>query len=399
VIHGLVRWTLLLPAVLLAGCAGWFAPPPGVGKEIPFSRLPGWSEENHAEAWPALLKSCDKLATREAWHAPCEAARALPAPDAAAARAFFEQWFTARVMNGDDGRDGLITGYYEPVLAGSLTRSARYSTPLYRRPDNLLVVDLAGLFPELKGKTVRGRLEGNRVVPFFSRGEIVDGRAPLAGQELLWVDDPVEAFVLQVQGSGRVRLDDGSEIAVGYADQNGHPYRAIGARLIERGVLKREEVTLPRIREWLAANPDERSALLDSNPSYVFFARRAVTTEGPLGSQGVALSAERSIAVDAAFIPLGSPVWLETTLPDGRRWQRLMLAQDTGGAIKGAVRADIFFGQGATAGELAGNMKSPGRLTVLVPKPPPVPTQLSRNESRQNLIEHIFNHGGHREIK
>jgi membrane-bound lytic murein transglycosylase A len=376
------RYSIVACLMLNVGCVFWPAPPPGVGKEIPFSRLPGWSTENHAEAWPALLKSCEKLVAREAWRAPCEAARALPTPDNGAARAFFEQWFTARVMNGDDGRDGLITGYYEPVLAGSLTRSARYSTPLYQRPDSLLVVDLASLFPELKGKTVRGRLEGNRVVPFFSRSEIVDGRAPLAGQELLWVDDPVEAFVLQVQGSGRVRLDDGSEIAVGYADQNGHPYRAIGARLIERGALKREEVTLPRIREWLAANPDERAALLDSNPSYVFFARRAVTTEGPLGSQGVALSAERSIAVDAAFIPLGSPVWLETTLPDGRRWQRLMLAQDTGGAIRGAVRADIFFGQGPSAGELAGNMKSPGRITVLVPKPAAPPSQLSRYDAR-----------------
>jgi len=373
----ILRFIVAVVLLLTSACVLWLAPPPGLGREIAFDGLPGWSDDHHAESWPALLRSCDKLVQRETWRALCEAARALPSPGDEEARKFFETWFTARVMNGDDGREGLITGYYEPVLQGSLTRSARFHVPLYRRPDNLLVIDLSRLYPELRGKTVRGRLDGNRVVPYFSRGEIVDGRASLNGQELVWVDDAVEAFILQVQGSGRVRLDDGSEIAVGYADQNGHPYRAIGAQLIARGVFRREDVNLPRIREWLAANPGEREALLGSNPSYVFFAQRAATADGPIGSQGVALNAERSIAVDATFIPLGSPVWLETTLPDGQPYRRLMLAQDTGGAIKGPVRADIFFGQGTTAGMLAGTMKNPGRISVLVPKTPPPPAQLS----------------------
>lgn len=363
---------------LHGGCVLWPAPPPGPGAVVTIGKLPGWNDERQAEAWPALLRSCERLAPRTApttaragtaaWEDPCRAARALPALSDAEAREFFERWFVARVMNGDDGRTGLITGYYEPILNGSLTRSARYRFPLHRRPDNLLTVDLGSLYPELRGKTVRGRLEGQRVVPYFSRAEITAGKNPLAGQELLWVDDAVEAFVLQVQGSGRVRLEGSGEVAVGYADQNGHPYRAIGARLIERGALTREEVTLPRIRAWLAAHPEEAEALLHSNPSYVFFTQRTATNEGPLGSQGVALSAGRSIAVDASWIPLGTPVWLDTTLPDGQRYQRLVIAQDTGGAIKGAVRADIFFGQGAEAGQLAGEMKHPGRLTVLVPK-------------------------------
>jgi membrane-bound lytic murein transglycosylase A len=280
-------------------------------------------------------------------------------------------------VNPEHGRDGLITGYYEPLLYGSSTRSERFRWPLYKRPDNLLTVDLASLYPELKGRPVRGRLDGKRVVPYYSRTEIGNGKNPLAGNELLWVEDPVELFILQVQGSGRVRLPDGGEVAVGYADQNGHPYRSLGGRLIELGALTREEVTLTRIRDWLAAHPEETGALLNSNPSYIFFTQRDASLAGPLGSLGVALTAERSVAVDPVYIPLGLPVWLDTVLPDGTPLQRLALAQDTGGAIKGPVRADLFLGQGAEAGRLAGEMKQRGRLYVLLPKPPQPVTALS----------------------
>jgi len=397
-----MKFRLLVPAIafatttLLAGCASWFAPSPGIGEEIAFKRLPGWNQDRHADAWPALLRSCDKLAVRDAaWQNICRAARELGSLDDAGARRFFENHFRAHQVNGDGSRDGLITGYYEPVLQGSFERSERYRFPLYRRPDNLLIVDLANLYPELKGRPVRGRLEGNRVVPYHSRAEIGGDRNPLAGSELLWVDDAVQAFILQVQGSGRVVLPDGSQVAVGYADQNGHPYRSLGAQLIERGMLKREEVTLPRILDWLAANPDETERLLNSNPSYVFFRLRDVQrstsaaggrtpraaeagTEGPIGSLGVPLTPGRSAAVDPAFIALGLPLWLDTTLPDGSRFRRLLMTQDTGGAIKGAVRADVFFGQGMEAGRIAGEMKNPGRMYVLLPKPVSPMTQLSR---------------------
>jgi len=372
--------TLLAVLVMvgLAGCASWFAPPPGIGREVAWSQLPGWEKDRHAAAWPALRKSCEKLAPRDAaWENICLAVRTLDSPDDATARAFFETHFRAHRMNPESGREGLITGYYEPVLNGSSTRSDQFRWPLYKRPDNLLTIDLASLYPELKGRPVRGRLEGNRVVPYYSRAEIGNGKNPLAGNELLWVEDPVELFILQVQGSGRVRLPDGREVAVGYADQNGHPYRSLGGRLIELGVLTREEVTLTRIRDWLAAHPDETSTLLNSNPSYIFFTQRDASLDGPLGSLGVALTPERSVAVDPAYIRLGLPVWLDTVLPKGTPLQRLTLAQDTGGAIKGAVRADLFLGQGVEAGRLAGEMKQRGRLYVLLPKPPQPVSALS----------------------
>lgn len=374
-----IHVVVLATGALFAGCAGWFAPPPGVGREISFDRLSGWEQDRHASAWPALLRSCEKLAAREAaWMEICRAARERETPDDAEARAFFEEHFRVHRVNGEGRRDGLITGYYEPVLMGSFERDARFRFPLYRRPDNLLIVDLAGLYPELKGRPVRGRLQGNRVVPYHSRAEIGRDPGPLAGGELLWVDDPVEAFVLQVQGSGRVQLPDGSQVAVGYADQNGHPYRSLGGQLIARGEMKREDITLPRILDWIAANPEQTEQLLNSNPSYVFFRLREAGTEGPVGSLGVPLTAERSVAVDPAFIALGLPVWLDTTLPDGSVFRRLMMAQDTGGAIKGAVRVDVFFGQGAAAGRLAGEMKNLGRLHVLLPKASSPVLQLSR---------------------
>lgn len=368
--------TALVIAISLSGCASWFAPLPGIGSEVAWSKLPGWENDRHASAWPALRKSCEKLVARDAaWESACLAARTLESPDDATARTFFETNFRAHRMNAESGREGLITGYYEPVLNGSKSRHDQFRWPIYRRPDNLLTIDLASLYPELKGRPVRGRLEGNRVVPFYSRAEIGTGKSPLAGNELLWVDDPVELFILQVQGSGRVRLPDGSEVAVGYADQNGHPYRSLGGRLIKMGVLTREDVTLTRIRDWLAANPEETTALLNSNPSYIFFTQRDAALEGPLGSLGVALTPERSVAVDPAYIPLGLPVWLDATLPDGTLLQRLAFAQDTGGAIKGPVRADLFIGRGTEAGRLAGEMKQRGRLYVLLPKPPqPVST-------------------------
>lgn len=371
---------------LLGGCVSWFAPPPGLGREVVISDLPGWEREQHAAAWPGLLRSCEKLAAPDkpstaangSWEHVCRHARVLEAPDDAQARAFFERHFRAHRMNGDGTRDGLITGYYEPLLNGSLTRSERFRFPLYRRPDNLLIVDLTALYPELKGRPVRGRLEGNRVVPYLSRAEIMQARNPLAGHELVWVDDPVEAYLLQVQGSGRVRLPDGSLMAIGYADQNGHPYRALGGRLIELGAMTREEVTLTRIRDWIAANPQETEALLNSNPSFIFFRQRDAALDGPIGALGVPLLAGRSIAVDPAYIPLGLPVWLDTVLPDGQVVQRLVHAQDTGGAIKGAVRADYYVGAGADAGRLAGEMKQVGRLHVLVPRAPEPVTALSR---------------------
>lgn len=360
------RASLIAACLALAACV---TQPPGPGRVVSWSDLPGWPEASLASAWPALLNSCSKLAaTDAAWQRLCAEASGRPAPDEAAARAFFERHFEPRIQRAGGFRsEGLITGYYEPLLYGSWTRSERYRYPLYRAPDDLLTIDLGALYPELRGRRLRGRLHGRRVVPYFSRAEIESARAPLAGNELLWVDDPVALFVLQIQGSGRVQLPDGETVAVGYADQNGHPYTAIGRTLVQLTGLKLEEVDLPTIRAWLAQNPQQAQAVMNTNASYVFFTLREAGI-GPIGSLGVPLLPERAIAVDPAFIPLGLPVWLDTRLPGSEApYRRLVFAQDTGGAIKGAVRADLFFGNGPLAEWYAGRMKEPGRLYVLWP--------------------------------
>lgn len=372
--------SLVVLALALSACATTERPSPGIAQPVAWSQLPGWRDDRHAEAWPALLAGCRRLAKRAEWKTICEDTALFPDPDNDTARAFFETRFEARVLiNGNGEASGLITGYYEPLLHGSHARSPRYRYPVYRPPSDLLIVDLGDVYPELTGRRLRGRLVGRRVVPYLSRAQIDAGnghaapasvRPPLAGNELLWVDDPVGLFFLQIQGSGRVRLPDGRIVMVGYADQNGHPYQSIGRRLIEMGELKREEVSLDTIRAWLSANPGRAMEVLNSNTSYVFFAELDSSLPGPLGSLNVPLTRERSLAVDPAHVPLGLPLWVDTTRPDAGQspYRRLMFAQDTGGAIKGAVRADLFFGFGPEAEQLAGNMKAPGRLFVLVPR-------------------------------
>ena len=290
-------------------------------------------------------------------------------------RTFFEQFFIPyRVINPDGGSDGLITGYYEPLLFGSRTPTKRHHFPLYAEPDDLLTIDLGNIYPELKHMRLRGKLEGNRVTPYYSRAEIDNGTASLKGQELFWVDDAIDLFFLQIQGSGRVRLDNGETVRVGYANQNGYPYKSIGKVLVERGELPLEKASMQGIKDWGVQNPDKLKDLLNLNASYVFFRELPNNTGGPLGAQGVALTAGRSIAVDPRSIPLGVPVFLATTWPNSNKpLQRLMIAQDTGGAIRGAVRADFFWGFGKDAGRLAGGMKQNGKMWVLLPKGYPLP--------------------------
>ncbi len=356
---------------LLVSCLS--VPPPGKGRLVPWEDLPGWQDEPLAQSWPALLNSCQKLPARDArWKDTCFDATLFTNPDDVTARAFFETRFQVRQMVGLRGkREGLVTGYYEPLLSGSLKKTERYRYPLYGRPSDLVTVDLGDLYPELRGKSVRGRLLGSRVVPYYTRAEINRGQKPLNADVLVWVDDAVALFFLEVQGSGRVRLPDGQMLYVGYADQNGHPYYAIGRKLVEMGAMPLEDVTLPNIRAWLLTHPEQTDALLNSNPSRIFFALRDTALPGPLGALNVPLLPERAIAVDPAFIPLGSPVWLDTSLagPDAKPYRRLVFAQDTGGAITGATRADLFLGFGADAERLAGEMKQPGYLYVLEPVP------------------------------
>jgi membrane-bound lytic murein transglycosylase A len=348
-----------------------------------FDDLPGWEEDDPSAALSAFLRSCRRLlslppgepltfaGTAGDWRPVCEtAARVSSGPTAA--RAFFEERFQPFAASAGGDPQGLFTGYYEPLLHGSRERTDRYRVPLYVRPPELVMVDLGDFREELKGQRIAGRVEDGELVPYPDRRAIEEGA--LAGRELelVWVDDPIDAFFLQVQGSGRVRLEDGSEMRVGYAAQNGHPYFAIGKDLVERGALKPEEVSMQSIRRWLEENPELAGEVMARNASYVFF--EELEGEGPLGAGGVPLTPGRSLAVDRKHWPLGVPIWLDTEAPSPRPGEpdrplrRLLVAQDTGGAIRGPVRGDVFWGHGEDAAEVAGRMKHPGRMWVLLPR-------------------------------
>lgn len=285
-------------------------------------------------------------------------------------RTYFQQNFAVYQASTEEGGDeGLVTGYYQPMLKGSRQRSEKYPYPLYGKPDDLITVELASLYPELANKRVRGRLVENRLVPYYNRAEIEQEPFPLQGRELLWVDDVIDLFFLQIQGSGIVQLENGEQIPVGYADQNGHAYQSIGRVLIERGELTADKASMQGIKDWAYSHPGELRALLDSNPSYVFFRELPAGLPGPLGALGVPILAGRSVAIDPRYIPLGAPLFLATTYPNSTRpLKRMMLAQDTGGAIKGGVRADFYWGSGHAAGQQAGAMKQRGRIWVLLPR-------------------------------
>ncbi|HEX7559253.1 MAG TPA: MltA domain-containing protein [Usitatibacter sp.] len=332
--------------------------------------LPAWGRESLGPALEAFVRSCGVLEKQDAWKGVCAGAQTFaPGSPERDIAAFFELNFDPyQVVNADDSASGMVTGYYEPLLHGSRTRSQRFKYPLYAVPKDLLVIDLSSVYPDLKHRRLRGRLEGNRVVPYYARGDIDTG-ATLRGNELVWVDDAVDAFFLHIQGSGQVELENGERMRVGYADQNGHPFRSLGRLLIERHEIAPERASMQGIKDWAKHNPSKVQDFLNSNPSYVFFRELPGDLPGPIGALGVPLTAERSIAVDPRVVPLGVPVYLATTWPNAQDpLNRLMVAQDTGGAIAGGVRADFFWGFGDAAGSLAGRMRQSGRMWVLLPK-------------------------------
>lgn len=361
------------PAVAATPAAGAEKPEPVSGRyvEATWSQLPGWPGDHLLASWQAFLISCERIGKRDEWKTVCADAALLRKVDEKDVRRFFEKRFTAWQAHNVTGskpavNTGLITGYYEPLLNGG--REAKPGrVPLYAVPDDMLTIELGDLFPELKGKRVRGRVEGNKVLPYWDRAQIENGKAK--ARVLVWADNAVEAFFLQVQGSGRVQLDDGSLLRVGYADQNGHPYKAIGKWLADQGEMSIDQVSMQNIKAWAEKNPQRLDELLNNNPSYVFFRELPNKDGGPIGALNVPLTDGASIAVDRKFIPLGAPVYLTATRPDnGKPLQRLMHAQDTGGAIRGPVRADFFWGYGHDAGALAGRTKQQGQLWVLWPK-------------------------------
>jgi len=383
----------------LAACTDPDAPPDAPGEE-PVSEasgptlsatgieaLPGWASDDHGAALDAFRRSCDRLlaanptraldaktgdainyGTVGDWQPVCR--DALSTAAAADPRGFFENRFQAFAVTAENGPNGLMTGYYEPEIEASLVQEGPYQTPLLAKPGDLQRLDLGEFDPTLKGETIRGRLEGGRFVPYPDRAAINAGSLDPAVLAVAWVKDPVDAFFTHIQGSARLKLPDGSVTRVGFAEKNGRPYTAIGKVLIERGVLSRETVSMASIRDWLAANPAEMQSVLEANQSYVFFNLRDVSDPGlgPVGAGGVALSPGRSLAVDRRTHALGAPIWFEAVLPgDSDPTLKLMVAQDTGSAIRGAVRGDYFWGSGAAAGARAGEMKADGRFWVLLP--------------------------------
>lgn len=376
------RLVLILLTLAMAACTSRPASPPA--KPTPpaaatpapvtvnyraarWGEVPGWPGEQLAASWSAWLQSCTQLRKKPEWKTLCDEASAIGPHDAIAQRGFFERRFAPWRIETSAGKDtAFVTGYYDVLLRGS--RKARPgSAPIYGVPDDLLALDLGELYPDLKGQRVRGRLQGKRVVPYWDRRDIDSGKARLDNKVLAWADNPLDAFFLQVQGSGRVRFEDGSIVRLGYADQNGHPYKSIGRWLVDRGEFTLEESSMQRIRAWAKAHPERVPELLASNPSYVFF-KPMPSAAGAVGSLNVALTGGSSIAVDPRFIPLGAPVYLSTTRPDtGAGINRLVHAQDTGGAIRGPLRADLFWGDSAEAANLAGLMKQDGRLWLLWP--------------------------------
>ena len=352
-------------------------PPPPPPAEVETLKPVGWEE---IDGWPgtdllasfeAFVASCRVLRHKEEWANACTAAEQLEAKSGTTLMQFYERWFVPHKVFNEDGTDtGTITGYYVPDLDGSRVRTERFAYPLYAVPDDLLIIDLRSVYPELGSYRLRGRVDGRRVVPYYTRSELDQGIEALAGKELFWLDDPVELFFLHIQGSGRIRLENGEKVMVNYAEQNGHPYRSIGRLLIERGIMTRNQMSMQNIRSWARNNPDQVGALLGENPSFIFFRELEPEVQSPPGSLGIPLTPEISLAVDPRTIPLGAPVFLSTTWPyDPRPLQKLMVAQDTGGAIKGHVRGDFFWGMGDEAGALAGRMKQDGRFWVLLPRP------------------------------
>ncbi|MGM0416822.1 MAG: murein transglycosylase A [Thermodesulfobacteriota bacterium] len=366
---------LVLGLILSGGCAP--TPAPEVVEDAPvafesdWDQIPGWEEDQHAAALEAFQRSCSALKYQEDWVEVCTRAVAVAlTDDPDAIRTFFEQHFTPwQLQNADGSREGTVTGYYVPDIDARRTPDTDYRYPIYSRPEDMLVIDLSSVYPELGKYRLRGRVEDGRIVPYWDRAAIEADPKRMDADPLFWVRDPVELFFLHIQGSGRVNLADGSKVMINYADQNGHPYRSIGKLLLERSEMTLDQMSMQNIARWGEENPHKIDTLLNENPSYVFFTPQAMDEPTPPGAQGVPLSPRRSLAVDRSHVPLGAPVFIATRWPRADKpLQRLMVAQDTGGAIKGRVRGDFFWGVGDNAGWHAGAMKYPGRMWMLLPR-------------------------------
>lgn len=386
-----LRLSLLIPLLLaLTAPAGAVVPAPlfpeAAVAPARFADLPGWREDDPRPAFAAFRRSCTRILAAPdlvdpprpvftALKRPCRQAARMPRhPDVRMARRFFEREFRPLRVTPLEAAEGFLTGYYEPEIAGSLTPNASYSVPLYRRPSDLILeAPPAGGVPANRGKAFRD--DNGTLVPYWDRAAIDDGALKGRGLELVYLRDPADLFFAQIQGSLRVRLPDGRVLRLNYDGHNGQPYTPVGRILIQNGIIPRERMSMDAIRGYIADHPAEGRELMRQNRSYVFFreATELSAQDGAVGAQGLPLTAGRSIAVDKRIHVYGTPIFLDAELPLGEEggaqpFRRLMIAQDTGSAIIGPARADIFFGAGAAAGSTAGRIQHPGRFTVLVPK-------------------------------
>lgn len=341
-------------------------------RAVSFNALPSWNQDHLTEAWPAFIRSCVKInempatANQIKLQHVCNLAVALKDTSENNIRSFFETNFIPYKVSDGSHNEGLFTGYYEPVIKGSRSKTQEYQAPLYKRPNDLVMIENLGIFRnDLAGIRIAGRVLNGNLVPYFTHAEIANGA--IVGNELAYVADPVDAFFIQIQGSAAIQLENGQMMRLTYDGTNGHPYTAIGKILVQQKALSLENVSMQSIRAWLKTHPMQTKDVLYQNASYVFF--KESNANGPVGFEGVVLTPERSMAIDPVFIAYGTPIWVDITHPvDKERIQRLVIAQDKGGAIKGPLRGDYFWGTGDKAGELAGVMKSKGTYYVLLPK-------------------------------
>lgn len=398
-----LRGAAVAAIALLSACAATI---PGGGRPVPFADLQGWGADEAAAALPTFLAECrhlgrlpveaslgtsslgtsspgtslstgdqgsggapgggsgGRLGTHVGdWLPSCRAAASLPVGDGPATRQFFETWFQPTLM----APSALFTGYYEPEIRGALSRGGIFQTPVYRVPDDLVRTRATD------GRMVTGRWENGKFVPYWTRAQIDAGALAGRNLELLWVADPADLFFLQIQGSGRVRLPSGQVVRLGYGGKNGRDYVPLGRVLVRQGEMDEDAVSMQSIRAWLSAHPDRARAVMEENPDYVFFDMldNLHPDQGAPGAMGVPLAPGRTAAVDQRAIPLGAPIWVETTLPApaNASWRRLVFAQDTGTDIQGPGRADLFLGWGDQAEQVAGAMRQDGRMVVFVPRP------------------------------
>lgn len=350
-------------------------------RSVPFSKLPGWGRENLLPSMMAFQTSCNmlkpyekiinnnfKLITKN-WHSVCQASMQLHKPyTQQQLKDFFERWFEPVEFYDTQPITGLFTGYYLPLVKGSLTKTPYYNVPIYSVPNNLVTIKLNRFDPSFQKKQLIGRIiDGKTVVPYYSAEEIDQGKIALNAVVIAWIHDRVDRLFLQIQGSGHIQLPDESLLTINYAGENGAPYTAIGGVLIKQGVLTKETISMQAIRDYLTANPDQVEPVLKANKSFVFF--KASRHINALGVRNIPLTPGYSMAVDQNWIPIGAPIWLNTTRPDTEHpFKRLMIAQDIGGAIRGPVRGDVFWGAGEKAASIAGKMKETGVYWVLLPK-------------------------------